>query len=147
MLELCKWKQEIKVFQGNIVAETNVACARKQGNICVRNNVSATMFLVCGGLNAPKEVLILKRTWGTQLSAAVSIRFLNQSLPSSPLKTRENNPKKVVKKIRGVFGREKITRKEHRNFFDPEKFLGLLRNARLVLLRLEPVGRGGGRWV
>ena len=68
-------------------------------------------------------------------------RFLNQSLPSSRYKP-EKTTRKIREKIRGVFGRfekhisgpEKFTqkrgRKEPRKVFGPEKFSGLLRNAR-----------------
>ena len=43
------WKEAWKkhffgVLDTKFVSATNVACAGKQGNICVHNNVSATMF-------------------------------------------------------------------------------------------------------
>ena len=60
----------------------------------------------------------------------------------------EKTTRKTRVRIRGVFGRvekrfpgpEKFTRKEPRKVFGPEKFSGLLRNARLVFsIRPDPI--------
>ena len=40
----CRARNIFCVSDANFASATNVAYARKQGNICVRNNVSATMF-------------------------------------------------------------------------------------------------------
>ena len=93
----------------------------------------------------PFEFVVYVRN-PAQCSGVNSIRFLNQSLSSLRYQP-EKTTRKTRVRIRAVFGPfekrfpglEKITRKEPRKAFGPEKFSGLLRNARQGRVGRKPV--------
>ena len=58
------------------MSETNVARAGKRGNICVRNNVSATM---CPRLPVPLRVMYMHNAFHFQVYPLISCRVMKHN--------------------------------------------------------------------
>ena len=92
-----------------------------------------------------KSLPVIRRKKCSVREEPISVQPCQFRFLTNHCQARATNPRKQPEKtrvrIRGVFGRvekrfpgpEKFTRKEPRKVFGPEKFSGLLRNARQVI--------------